>query len=92
VIMHQLHRYICREILDQDVHEAKYYGNTRVGVYLESILASGAMRDWSRLLYEATGEPLSASAMLDYYEPLLSWLQEQNQGRVVGFQREDTRN
>ncbi|MEZ4386803.1 MAG: M2 family metallopeptidase [Candidatus Krumholzibacteriia bacterium] len=89
VIMHQLHRYICREILDQDVHEADYYGNTQVGIYLESILAAGAMRDWSRLLYEATGEPLSASAMLDYYEPLLSWLREQNQGRVVGFERSE---
>lgn len=91
VIMHQLHRYICREILQMDVHEAQYYGNTRVGVYLESILAAGAVRDWSRLLFEATGEPLSASAMLDYYEPLLAWLQEQNEGRVVGFQRQDVR-
>lgn len=87
VIMHQLNRYICREILQQDVHQASYYGNTQIGIYLESILAAGATRDWSRLLYEATGEPLSASAMLDYYEPLLEWLREQNQGRVVGFQR-----
>jgi len=85
VIMHQLHRYICREILRQDVHEASYYGNTQIGIYLESILAAGAMRDWSRLLYEATGEPLGASAMLDYFEPLFEWLREQNQGRVTGF-------
>jgi peptidyl-dipeptidase A len=85
VIMHQLNRYVCREILQQDVREANYYGNTQVGIYLESILAAGAMRDWSRLLYEATGEPLSASAMLDYYEPLLAWLREQNEGRVVSF-------
>jgi len=85
VIMHQLHRYICRQLLDQDVHEANYRGNTEIGIYLDSILAAGATRDWSRLLHEATGEPLSATAMLDYYEPLLAWLERQNAGREVGW-------
>ncbi len=85
VIMHQLHRYICRQILGQDVHEANYRGNTEIGIYLDSILAAGATRDWERLLHEATGEPLSATAMLDYYEPLLRWLEAQNAGRAVGW-------
>ena len=85
VILHQLHRYICEQILEQDVRAANYYGNTDVGIYLDSILAAGATRDWNRLLYEATGEPLSASAMLDYYQPLMDWLVEQNEGREVGF-------
>ena len=85
VILHQLHRYICTQLLQQDVHEANYYGNNQVGIYLESILAAGATRDWSRLLEEATGDALSASAMLDYYEPLMAWLQEQNAGREVSF-------
>ena len=67
------------------MHEANYYGNNQVGIYLESILAAGATRDWSRLLEEATGDALSASAMLDYYEPLMAWLQEQNAGREVSF-------
>ncbi len=86
VILHQLHRYICEQLLQQDVHAANYYGNAQVGIYLESILSAGGTRDWNRLLYEATGEPLTASAMLDYYEPLMAWLQEQNAGRDVGFQ------
>ena len=85
VILHQLHRYICEQVLQQDVRAANYYGNTQVGIYLESILSAGATRDWNRLLYEATGESLTASALLDYYEPLLSWLTEQNEGREVGF-------
>jgi len=85
VLLHQLHRYICEQLLHQDVRQANYYGNTQVGIYLESILSAGATRDWNRLLFEATGEPLSASAMLDYYEPLRRWLEEQNAGRTVGF-------
>ncbi len=34
------------------------------------------------LLREKTGEDLSARAMIEYYEPLLVWLREQNEGRV----------
>ena len=86
VIAHQLHRYICRQILQQDVHEANYQGQSQVGLYLDSILAAGATRDWNQLLLEATGEILSASAMLAYYEPLLVWLRRENAGRTVGWQ------
>lgn len=86
VISHQLHRYICAQILQQDVHAANYHGNRQVGIYLDSILAAGATRDWNQLLREATGGELSATAMLDYYEPLHAWLREQNEGRQTRWQ------
>jgi len=85
VILHQLHRYICRQILEQDVHAADYHGSEPVGRYLESILAAGATRDGNRLLREATGEDLSANALLDYFAPLQAWLEEQNEGRPAGW-------
>ncbi len=85
LIRHQLHRYICLEILHQDVHAANWQGNRQVGVYLDAILAAGATRDWNQLLREATGRELNASAMLDYYEPLLVWLREQNAGRTTSW-------
>jgi len=85
VIRHQLHRYICREILKQDVHEANYFGNQEVGMYLDSILRLGATRDWAQVIREATGEDLSSAAMLEYFAPLQSWLAEQNKGRDTGF-------
>lgn len=85
VILHQLHRYICREILHQDVHEANYYGNKAVGDYLESVMRLGATRDWAQVMREATGEDLSSAALLEYYAPLQAWLETQNAGRVVAF-------
>ena len=85
VIMHQLHRYICREVLDQDVRLANYVGNKQVGMYLHSILQLGATRDWRVIMQQATGENLSSAALLEYYDPLMVWLQKQNEGRVVGF-------
>lgn len=85
VILHQLHQYICEEILHQDVRAANYYGNQAVGSYLESILQQGATRDWNLIMREATGHDLSSAAMLSYFAPLQAWLEEQNAGRVVEF-------
>ncbi len=85
VILHQLHRYICRNILKQDVRAANYFGHKSVGLYLDSILRLGATRNWAQVMREATGEDLSTEAMLEYFAPLMAWLQEQNAGREVGF-------
>ena len=85
VILHQLHRHICREILGQDVRAANYYGQKEVGSYLHSILEVGATRDWRELIREATGEPLASEALLEYFAPLQVWLEEQNEGRDVSF-------
>lgn len=83
VILHQLHRHICREILHQDVRAANYYGNHDVGAYLQKILAAGATRDWRDVLREATGEELSSAAMLEYFAPLQVWLEKENAGRAA---------
>ena len=85
VILHQLHRYICRNVLDQDVRTANYYGQKSVGMYLHSTLQLGATRDWAQVMREATGEDLSSTALLEYFDPLLAWLESQNAGREVGF-------
>ena len=45
----------------------------------------GATRDWQTLLKEATGQELSATPMLEYFEPLMEWLKKENQGREVGW-------
>jgi peptidyl-dipeptidase A len=87
LIGHQLHSYICEEIVKQDVRAANYTGNKNVGRFLLSVMESGATRDWAQVTRQATGQELSATALLDYYEPLLVWLQTQNEGRETEFSR-----
>ena len=82
VLLFHLHDYISKEILHQDPHATNYYGNKEVGAFLWSILEQGAAGNWRTLLKEKTGEDLSARAMLEYFEPLMTWLQEENAGRV----------
>ena len=81
----QLHMHICKNILKQDPHNANYYGNKEAGEFLLKIMRPGATRDWRALVKEATGEELSAKPMLEYFQPLMAWLQEQNKGRDVGW-------
>ena len=45
----------------------------------------GATRDWNAVLREATGEGLSARAMVAYFAPLAEWLERENRGRAVGW-------
>lgn len=81
----QLHLHICKTILKQDPHNANYYGNKEAGEFLLKIMRPGATRDWRALVQEATGEKLSAKPMLEYFQPLMAWLQEQNRGREIGW-------
>lgn len=81
VIKFQLHDYIARKILKQDPRNCNYYGNKKMGDFLKKIMRVGATRDWREVLREATGEDLSARAMLEYYQPLLEYLKKVNQGR-----------
>ena len=85
VMRFQLNDHIARNILKQPPHSCNYAGNREVGAFLRRIMENGATEDWRTLLREATGEELSTRAMVEYYRPLLAWLQKQNQGRKIGW-------
>lgn len=81
-ILYQLHNHIAKEILKQDPRATNYYGRKDVGDFIRKILYPGASKDWREVLKESTGDDLNAKAMLDYFQPLVSWLKEQNKGRT----------
>jgi peptidyl-dipeptidase A len=81
ILLFQLHQHIASKILHQDPHATNYYGNKQIGEFLKSIMEPGATVDWRKLLKEKTGEEISATAMIRYFEPLMDYLKEQNKGR-----------
>ena len=85
VIKYQLHTYIARNILDQDPRNCNYFGSEEVGRFLWDLLSLGATRDWREVLREKTGSEVSTKAMLEYFEPLVEYLEEANAGREVGW-------
>ena len=85
VFKHQLHDYIARKILKQPPQSCNYAGNKEVGEFIRKIMVQGLTADWRKILRDATGEGLSTRAMVEYYAPLLSWLEKENAGRPIGW-------
>jgi peptidyl-dipeptidase A len=68
------------------LHRCSFYGNREVGRRLNAMLEMGASRPWPEALEAFTGSrEMSAAAMVEYFRPLLGWLQEQNRGRRCGW-------
>lgn len=81
VLVYQLHEHICRTILEQDPHACNYYDRPEVGEFLRAIMSPGATRDWREVLREHTGRDLTAEPMLEYFRPLMAFLENENRGR-----------
>lgn len=81
ILVYHLHDYIAKNVLKQNPRNCNYYGNEKVGDFLKKIMRPGASKDWRKVLKEATGEELSARAMLEYFQPLYEYLKEANKGR-----------
>jgi peptidyl-dipeptidase A len=67
------------------IPSCNYADNKEVGRWLENILKKGGTEDWRKVLKEATGEDISTRAMLEYFKPLMSWLEQQNKGRQISW-------
>jgi peptidyl-dipeptidase A len=93
-------RYFLAHILEFDFHRAlcaaagfegplnrcTIYGSEAAGEKLQQMMAMGASRPWPEALEAVTGSPqMDASAILEYFAPLGTWLDEQNQGRQCGW-------
>ncbi|MBR9846907.1 MAG: M2 family metallopeptidase, partial [Algicola sp.] len=82
ILLFQFHDHISKNILKQDPHATNYYGSKDVGTFLKGVLETGANNDWRELLKESVGSEMSAKPMLEYFEPLMGYLKEQNKGRT----------
>ncbi len=90
VLKFQLNDYIARKILHQPPQSCNYAGNKEVGAWLYNIMKKGDTEDWRKVLKDATGEDLSTRAMVEYFKPLMAWLEEQNKGRKIGWDEDQT--
>jgi peptidyl-dipeptidase A len=87
VLEFQLHRSWCRAAgWTGPLYRCSVYGNRAAGQQLERMLAAGQSKPWQEILADATGErQLDATAIVDYFQPLVVWLERQNQGKPVGW-------
>ncbi len=68
------------------LHRCSFYGNEEVGKNLNAMLEMGASKPWPDALEAFTGErQMSGKAMVEYFAPLMAWLEEQNKGQKAGW-------
>ena len=62
------------------------YGSKEAGARLRTMLALGASKPWPLALAALGGETRAdASALLEYFQPLTAWLDEQLKGKSCGW-------
>ena len=80
ILQFQFHRALCREAgFNGPLYQCSIYGNKKAGDKLKSMLSMGLSRPWPEALKAMTGEDkMDATAIIDYFAPLKTWLDEQN--------------
>lgn len=87
ILQYQFHRALCKAAGFQGpLHECSIHGNAAAGAKMMAMLSLGASKPWPEALAAISGETrMDASAILDYYAPLVTWLKQQNQGEQCGW-------
>lgn len=87
ILQFQFHRALSQSASCQGpLHRCSIYENKEAGRRLKAMLALGLNKPWPEALEEIAGQrQMDASAILDYFAPLQKWLDEQNQGKPVGW-------
>jgi len=68
------------------LHRRSIYGNAEAGRRLGAMLALGRSRPWPEALQALTTQhQMDAGAILEYFAPLKTWLDQQNRGKPVGW-------
>jgi peptidyl-dipeptidase A len=93
-------RYFLADILQFQFHRAlsqaagctgplnrcSIYGNKDAGAKLNGMLEMGLSQPWQDALQKIAGtREMDATAIVDYFAPLKKWLDEQNQGKPLGW-------
>ena len=87
VLEFQFYRAMCRAAASTGpLYRCSYYGSKEAGRRLNAMLQLGASKPWPEALATLTGQrQMDATALLDYFQPLMVWLEHQNKGTPVGW-------
>lgn len=87
ILQFQFHRALCQTAGYQGpLNRCSIYGNKEAGARLAKMLEMGQSQPWPDALEVATGQrQMDATALIDYFKPLKTWLDDQNKGQSCGW-------
>jgi peptidyl-dipeptidase A len=88
ILQFQFHKALCSAAgFKGPLYECSVYGNKEAGKRFQAMLARGASQPWQDTLAELTGtREMDAAPIIEYFEPLMTWLKEQNKGQQCGWE------
>lgn len=87
ILQFQFHRALCKAAGHTGpLHTCSIYGNKEAGKRLNAMMVMGLSKPWPEAMKALTGEEtMDATAILEYFAPLHTWLKEQNKGKTCGW-------
>ena len=87
VLQFQFYEAACRQAgWEGPLHRCTVYGNEEVGRRFNAMLEMGRSRPWPDALEAFTGtRQMDGGSMVRYFQPLMTYLQEQNRGQTCGW-------
>jgi peptidyl-dipeptidase A len=87
ILQFQFHRSLAKIAGCNDpLNRCSIYESAEAGRRLNAMLSMGENKPWPDALEALTGQrQMDATAILDYFAPLKTWLDEQNRGQPVGW-------
>jgi peptidyl-dipeptidase A len=87
ILQFQFHRALCETAGHEgDLHSCSVFGNKDAGAKFYAMLEAGQSEPWQQTLEKLTGtQEMDATAIIDYFAPLMGYLKEQNEGRTCGW-------
>jgi len=87
ILQFQFQRALCEIAGHQgNLQSCSIYGNKAAGERFYAMMASGQSEPWQDALEKLSGtREMDATAIINYFAPLMSYLKEQNQDRSCGW-------
>ncbi len=87
IMQFQFQRALCEVAGHEgELQACSIYGSKEAGEKLWAMLEAGGSEPWQDTLEKLTGtREMDATAIIDYFEPLMGYLKEQNEGRDCGW-------
>ncbi len=88
ILQFQFYRSLCEASgYKGELSQCSFANNPEAGKRYWAMLQKGSSQPWQKTLKELTGgEQMDASAVLEYFAPLKTWLEEQNKGKTCGWE------
>lgn len=87
ILQFQFHEKLCQAAGHTGpLHTCDIYRSKEAGAILSEVLQSGSSKPWEEVLEGALGtRKMDARSLMSYFQPIITWLEEQNQNETLGW-------